>query len=180
MTTPFHTSVQPVIIVNNLGQCVPVQVNLFGTSICEAEQPLRPVAVDADGKLITSKTRVGDLAEQLMTPALPAAGAEAVTGLHQALGFEDVVISIFADQPGNMFIEESYDGITFRRTAALLVNVASVLVTGIFVPSRAFFRVVWDNTGAAAVTILEVTVTKRGNCGNADITTTMTITTISV
>lgn len=118
---------------------------------------------DTSGRLIVVSTdRVGDTAAQVMTPALPAAGVEAVSGEIDLLGFSDCIVSVFADQNGELRLHQSYtSGGTFRQTGVLFRTVANEESAEIIIPARRFFRIAWKNTGGAAVTVLEVTVVRR-------------------
>lgn len=97
-----------------------------------------------------------------MAPALPTPGVETVSDEIDLSEFSDCIISVFADQNGELRLHQSYtSGGTFRQSEVLFVTTANQERAEIVVPARRFFKVAWKNTGTAAVTVLEVTVVRR-------------------
>lgn len=112
--------------------------------------------------LFIPNPNISDTTTVTMTPTLPGAGAEAVSGEIDLSGFSNCVISVFADQSGELRLQQSHtSGGTFRQTGVLFRTVANEESAEIIVPARRFFRVAWKNTGGAPVTVLEVTVVRR-------------------
>jgi hypothetical protein len=124
--------------------------------------------VDNDGNVTTITANVENVKEGgnaflTMTPALPGAGAFSTSAeINMAPAGspkKDTVITVFADQPFEVYVEESIiTAGTFRRTAMIAAGMASELrVIQLDWHGRDFAKVVIKNIGTAAMTTLEVT-----------------------
>jgi len=160
LVVPTRAEKFPAMLVACDGRFIGVQVDGSGN--------LR-LMVDIGGAVVNAEIinqKQGGDAFLTMTPALPGAGVTSVSSeIAMTLvgppiqNFEPVVITIFADQPFEVYIDESTtSGGTFRRTALVAAGVTNELrVIELSLHGRDFVKVVVKNIGAAAMTVLEVT-----------------------
>jgi hypothetical protein len=134
--------------------------------------PILVLAPDCDGEVrigvnnIETVVRTGDNVSVVLAPALPVAGATAVMTLFvDSLNTDHIIVDVFADQPGWLQAIEFYTVASVgRSTGVILATTTSVLGQIIYQPSRDRTKFKWTNTGVAAVTTLEMTVTRVGSC----------------
>lgn len=124
----------------------------------------RNVQVDCVGSVVVARLHRGDDSAQTLDDPLPAPGAQAVTNaVFGNRNVDEFRIDVYADQPGELTVFESHNGITYRESPPVLVTVPDRLSSVVLKPTRRFVRFGWRNLGSSTATVLELTVVQIGS-----------------